>query len=142
MLPYYIVRLEMVHDTPARRKARELKAKARELEKEASTLESIKETKGLAAVKSHRAAELRKAADDLANAARLEDLSVIQEPLIKITKKGEKRTYYRWVASWREGDKIRKVYVGSCKKMSQADALKKARKMKAGVLGIWLANAA
>jgi aconitase B len=136
MLPYYIVRLEMVHDTPARRKARELKAKAQELEKEASALETIKEVQGLAEEKGAKAVELRKAAEELAYAARLEDLSVIQEPLIKTTKKGEKRTYYRWVASWREGDKIRKVYVGSCKKMSQAKALQKARKMKMEALGI------
>lgn len=136
MLHYYIMRLEMVHDTPARRNARELKAKAQELEKESKILETIKETQALAEVKSHRAAELRKAAEDLANVARLEDLSVIQEPLIKTTKKGEKRTYYRWVASWKENDKIRKVYVGSCKKMSQEDALQKAGKMKAQALGI------
>ena len=41
----------MVHDTPARRKARELRAKARELEKEAATLAGIRETEELGAMK-------------------------------------------------------------------------------------------
>ena len=30
----------------------------------------------------------------------------------------------------REGDKIRKVYLGSCRKMNRAEALNKAREMK------------
>jgi hypothetical protein len=41
--------LRMVHDTPARRKARELKAKAQELEQEASILAGIRETEALGA---------------------------------------------------------------------------------------------
>jgi hypothetical protein len=52
-------------------------------------------------------------------------------------KKGEKK-YGRWLAGWRESDKVRKVYLGSCRKMSQAEALEKARRMKADALGIYI----
>ncbi len=52
----------MVHDTPARRKARELKAEAWELEQEAATLAGIHETEELGAIKANRAMELKKAA--------------------------------------------------------------------------------
>jgi hypothetical protein len=46
------------------------------------------------------------------------------------------RIYYRWVCSWQEGDKTVTKYLGSCKKMSEADALRKARKLKAEALGL------
>lgn len=62
--------------------------------------------------------------------AKMEDITVREEPLVKQTKKGE-RTYYRWVASWREGAKTRKVYLGIVKKLGQAEALQKAKVMKA-----------
>jgi hypothetical protein len=42
------------------------------------------------------------------------------------------------MASWREGDKVQHVHLGSCKKMSQAEALEKARRVKAEALGIEL----
>jgi len=63
--------LEMVHDTPARRKARKLKAEARELEKDAATLARIRETEELGAIKAIRAKELRTAAKALNQSARL-----------------------------------------------------------------------
>jgi hypothetical protein len=55
------------------------------------------------------------------------------DSIIKQTKKGE-RKYGRWLAGWREGDKIRKVYLGSCRKMRCDEALQKAREMKAEAL--------
>ena len=36
---------------------------------------------------------------------------------------------------WREGGKVRKVYLGPCRKLSRADALQKARAMKKEALG-------
>jgi hypothetical protein len=48
--------------------------------------------------------------------------------------KGSKNYIY-WMASWREGDKIRNVHLGSTKKLSKKEALEKARKMKAEALG-------
>jgi hypothetical protein len=38
-------------------------------------------------------------------------------------------------ASWREGDRYRKVYLGSCRKMSPPEALQNARRIKAEALG-------
>ncbi len=56
----------------------------------------------------------------------------------KVALRKGKRTYYRWIASWREGSKIRTVYLGSCNKITQERALEKARKMKAQALGLEL----
>ena len=78
----------MVHDTPSRRKALELKAEARELEKEASILAGIRETEELGAIKVNRAMELKKAAKDLNQSARLEDITVRESPITKQTKNG------------------------------------------------------
>ena len=51
----------------------------------------------------------------------------------KTTKKGS-RTYTYWMASWREGNKVRNVHLGSCRKMDHSVALLKAQKMKAEAL--------
>jgi hypothetical protein len=40
------------------------------------------------------------------------------------------------MASWREGDKVRNVHLGSCKKLDAEAALQKARELKAAALGI------
>jgi len=61
---------------------------------------------------------------------------VWEDSIVKQTKKGEKK-YGRWMAGWREGGKPLKVYLGSCRKMSQAEVLQKARAMKAEA---WLFN--
>lgn len=77
-----------------------------------------------------RARALHWLAEDLDKEARLEDLTVRQNPLIKTIKNGEKRIYYRWIASWREGKKVRVVYLGSINKMSKDLALEKAKQLK------------
>jgi hypothetical protein len=78
---------------------------------------------------------LREQARELEELARLEDVHVWVDSIVKQTKKGEKK-YGRWLAGWREGDKVRKVYLGSCKRMNQAEALQKAREMKKEARGI------
>ncbi len=60
---------------------------------------------------------------------RLEDV----HPWIMEKVKG-KKTYYYWMASWREGDKVRNVHLGSCKKLDEEAALEKARRLKAEAL--------
>jgi hypothetical protein len=35
------------------------------------------------------------------------------------------------MVSWREGDKVQNVHIGSCRKLDEEAALQKARKMKA-----------
>lgn len=64
--------------------------------------------------------------------ARLEDLTVFE--IQKTSKKGKTHSY--WHASWMEGKKVINVYLGSCKKMGQEEALQKARRLKAQALGI------
>ena len=54
---------------------------------------------------------------------------------VKTTKQGPK-TYKYWMASWREGGKVRHVHLGSCRKISREEALQKARKMKTQALGL------
>ncbi|HUM81691.1 MAG TPA: hypothetical protein PLQ38_07920 [Methanothrix sp.] len=49
-----------------------------------------------------------------------------EDCIVKQTKKGEKK-YGRWLAGWREGGKLRKVYLGSCRKMSQLRPCRKQR---------------
>lgn len=50
--------------------------------------------------------------------------------------KAEAKTYLYWMASWREGDKVRNVHLGSCKKVDHEEALQKARKLKTEARGI------
>ena len=63
-------------------------------------------------------------------ARRLEDV----HPWVMEKVKG-KKTYRYWIASWREGDKVRNVHLGSCKKMDAEAAMQKARAIKAKALG-------
>jgi hypothetical protein len=123
----------MTHNTPAREEARGLRQKARALARESKALESIEGAAHLAGKRHAEAARLQEQSRELQEQARLEDLTVWADSIVKQTKKGEKK-YERWLAGWREGNMIRKVYLGSCKKMSQEEALQKARKMKAKAL--------
>ena len=67
--------------------------------------------------------------------ARLEDLQVWEQKKVKDTKKGAK-TYTYFMASWREGKKIRNVYLGSSQKMSREEAQEKAKALKKEGLGL------
>jgi len=40
------------------------------------------------------------------------------------------------MASWREGERVRNVHLGSCTKLDEETALQKAREMKAEALGL------
>ena len=68
-----------------------------------------------------QADSLQAEAEALKGAARLEDLHLWQMQKAKTTKKG-KTTYDYWMASWREGDKVRNVHIGSCKKLDKETA--------------------
>ncbi len=67
--------------------------------------------------------------------ARLEDLTVWEMKKVKQSRKGS-RTYSYWMASWREGGKMRNVHLGGSRKMDAEAARQKARAMKAEALGI------
>ena len=128
-----------MHKTEAGEKRRALKAEARELERDAraamKAAEILPDARREARRMEGRADELKAEAEALEGAARLEDLTLWQMEKAKTTKKGSK-TYLYWMASWREGSKIRNVHLGSCKKVDHEAALQKARKMKAEALGI------
>ena len=79
---------------------------------------------------------LRAEAEDLKDRGRLEDLSIWTDKA-KSTKRGS-RSYYYWMATWREGSHTRNVHLGSCAKMDADAALQKAKAMKAEALGIKL----
>lgn len=123
----------MTHDTASRAKAREARARSHELSRQARTLESIEGAEDLAERKAAEAKELRDQVRELQARARIEDLTVRQEAKVKKTKTGS-RSYPYWVCSWREGSKVITRYLGSCKKMSEGEALDKARRMKADAL--------
>jgi len=78
---------------------------------------------------------LQAEAEALKEAARLEDLSIWVMEKAKTTKKGS-RSYGYWMASWRVGDKVSNVHIGSCAKVDREAAMQKARKMKPEALGI------
>jgi hypothetical protein len=119
---------------PQEELARKLREDAHRVAIEAQTLAGIKGLESEVAAWQEKAKELHNEARELRAKARLEDITVRRNPIIKRTKKG-KRTYYRWVCSWQEGDKTITKYLGSCRKMSEAEALRKARKLKAEALG-------
>jgi hypothetical protein len=73
----------------------------------------------------------------LKDQARLEDLHVWVMEKTKTTKKGS-QSYRYWMATWRESGKTRNVHLGSCAKMDDEAALRKARKLKAEALAIKL----
>ena len=128
-----------MHKTSVGEKRKALKAEVLELAREArATMKAAKtlpEARGKARTLEDRAASLQAEAEALKEAARLEDLHLWQMEKVKTTKKG-KTTYGYWMASWREGDRVRNVHIGSCAKMDEESALQKARAMKAEALGI------
>jgi len=128
-----------MHKTVAGEKRKALKTEALELERDAraatKAAEILPDARREARRMEERADELKAEAEALKGAARLEDLTLWQMEKIKITKKGS-QSYFYWIASWREGDKVRHVHLGSCKKVDHETALQKARKLKAEALGI------
>jgi hypothetical protein len=124
-----------VHTTPSRKKIKALKAEASDFEKETRTLESVRDMAAGARERLAEAARLRSAASALEVEARFEDLRVFRVEKLKETKKGEIKRYEYWHASWRDGAKVRNVYLGSCGKMSREEAMEKARSLKVEALG-------
>lgn len=101
-----------------------MRQRASDLAREIKALEGIDGTSHLAGERQAEAARLQQQARELEELARLEDITVWEDSIVKQTKKGEKK-YGRWLAGRREGGKLCKVYLGSCRKMSQAEALQK-----------------
>ena len=109
-----------------------MKRTALELEKEVKTLQNIQQMRAAARTRQDEADRLKAEAEALKDKARLEDLHICE--MEKRTKKGSK-TYTYWMASWREGCKVRNTHLGSSKKIDAKAAGEKARKIKAEALG-------
>jgi hypothetical protein len=127
-----------MHKTKAGERRKTLKRESLELVRDAKVLQKAAKTLPEARQEAQR---LQKDADKaleepeaLKLQARLEDLTVWEMEKTKSTKKGTK-TYTYWMVSWREGEKVRNVHLGSSRKMDAEEALQKARKMKAEALG-------
>jgi len=128
-----------MHKTTTGEKRKALKAEALELAREAKAAmkasKTLPDAKKKARTLEGQADSLQAEAEALKGAARLEDLHIWQMDKVKTTKKGS-QTYYYWMASWREGDKVRNVHLGSCARIDKETALQKARVMKAEALGV------
>ena len=128
-----------MHKTTVGEKRKALKEEALELARDAKAAmkaaKTLPEARKKARTLEGQADSLKAEVEALKGAARLEDLSVWVMEKAKTTKKG-KTTYGYWMASWREGDKVRNVHLGSCKKLDKETALQKARVMKAEALKI------
>jgi len=128
-----------MHKTTAGEKRKAMKEEARELARDAKAAmkaaKTLPEAKEKARILVGQADSLKAEAEALKEAARLEDLHIWQMAKSKTTKKGD-QTYLYWMASWREAGKVRHVHLGSCRKVDREIALQKARKMKAGALGL------
>jgi hypothetical protein len=68
---------------------------------------------------------------DVLESAEPDEPRIWKRALIKRNKAGEEKTYYRWYCSWHNGKKTVRVYLGSCMKMSEAQAREKANRLKA-----------
>jgi hypothetical protein len=128
-----------MHKTAAGEKRKALKTEAMELERYARAAmrasEILPDAREEARKLEQQADELKAESGALEGAARLEDINLWQMEKEKTTKKGSK-TYIYWMASWREGGKVRNVHLGSCRKVDHETALQKARKMKREALGL------
>ena len=123
-----------MHKTTAGEKRKALREEALELARDAKAAMKADAMEKARALEG-QADSLKAEAEAMEGAARLEDINLWQMAKEKTTKKGD-QTYLYWMASWREGGKVRNVHLGSCKKVDHETALQKARKLKAEALGI------
>ena len=124
-----------MHKTEAGEKRKGLKRTALELEKEVKALQNIPQMRPAARTRRDEADRFKAEAEALKDKARLEDLHVWEMEKEKRIKKGFK-TYTYWMASWREGNEVRNVHLGSSRKIDAEAARQKAQRMKAEALGI------
>jgi len=128
-----------MHKTAAGERAKALKAEAKKLARRAKAQKEAAATMRAAKVTvmnlQSMAAKRLTQAQALRLEARLEDLHVWEQKKVKNTKKGAK-AYTYFMATWREGGKLRNVYLGSSHKMSRAEAQEKARALKREALGL------
>ena len=125
-----------MHTTDAAKKRASLRLEATKLEKEARTLAKVGQMGPAARTRQDEADRLKAEAQALKDKARLEDLHLWQMKKTKRTTAKDTRTYTYWMASWREGNSVRNVHLGSIKNIDPEAAMQKARKIKAESLGL------
>ena len=128
-----------MHKTAAGERAKALKKEAQDLARRAKSQKEAAATMRAARVTvvnlQSMAAKRLSQAQAQKLEARLEDLQVWEQRKVKDTKKGTKAyTYY--LASWREGGKLKNVYLGSSQRMSREEAQERARALKREALGL------
>ena len=124
-----------MHATEAGDKRKALKKNILVLEKEVKALAKIKQMEPARKIRQEEVERLKTESKALKDMARLEDLHIWQIEKEKSTKKGSK-TYAYWMASWREGSKVRNIHLGSTRKMDAEATRLKAQHMKAEALGL------
>lgn len=128
-----------MHKTEAGEKVKALKKEAQELARRAKTQKeaaaTMRATRVTVTNLQALAAKRLSQAQALRQEARLEDLQVWEQKKVKDTKKGAK-TYTYFMASWREGGRIKNVYLGPSHKMSRTQAQEQAKALKREALGL------
>ena len=128
--------MKSIHRTASGRKAKELREEARTWRVEARRIRAADPKLEPAAREREREAErLEGEVLEALERARLEAVTVYLGDVVKTTAKGEKKYRY-YFASWKVGGKVVNKYIGSPRKMTREAATAKARKMKAGALGL------
>lgn len=128
-----------MHKTAAGERAKALKKEAQDLARRAKTQKEAAATMRAARVtvvnlQSMAAKKLSQAQAQKLE-ARLEDLQVWEQRKVKESKAGPK-TYTYFMASWREGGRLRNIYLGSSRKMSREQAQERGRALKKEALGL------
>jgi len=122
--------------TEATKKRASLKQEVKKLEKEIKALAKVGQMGPAARTRQDEANRLKAEAEALKSTARLEDLHLWQMKKTKRTTAKDTRTYTYWMASWREGNSVRNVHLGSTKMIDAETARQKAREIKAASLGL------
>jgi hypothetical protein len=126
-----------MHTTEAGERRKALKRDAKEMARKALTLREaakILPKLKMEAMRYQVAAEKTMArAKALKLETRIEDIHVWEQNRVTETKMGPK-TYTYYVASWREGQKMKNVYLGSAQKMTRKQAMEKAKALKVTAL--------
>jgi len=131
-----------MHQTPTGKEIKELRKEARRVLKKANRAHAAGLDLGIEAAHEKaeeleiEAAENLAKADDLHDLARFQDINVWKMEKERSSRKGGTKKYEYWMASWRQGSKVKNIHIGSCRKMSYSAAMSKARKLKAEFLGI------
>lgn len=113
-----------------------LRDKAAKLEREASHLNQVEGMEGMAEDKRAESKRLNQKAVDLWPEFRLANLNVYQANIQKKLADGRTKHYPVWRVSWRSGSKTIVKHIGSCSKMTEDQAMVKAKRLKADFLGI------